>query len=75
MEQFESRVILDGSQTARRRLGAGWGFESRVILDGSQTPLIVSLLCPLFESRVILDGSQTVRRFWTISSSLRVVLF
>ena len=35
--QFESRVILDGSQTQTRRINGGMPFESRVILDGSQT--------------------------------------
>ena len=34
---FESRVILDGSQTRYRGGIFGSGFESRVILDGSQT--------------------------------------
>ena len=34
---FESRVILDGSQTIERTLKMGIKFESRVILDGSQT--------------------------------------
>ena len=34
---FESRVILDGSQTLRIIMLYLGGFESRVILDGSQT--------------------------------------
>ena len=34
---FESRVILDGSQTPQGGLIAIKAFESRVILDGSQT--------------------------------------
>ena len=35
--RFESRVILDGSQTELRLFPEKWWFESRVILDGSQT--------------------------------------
>ena len=35
--RFESRVILDGSQTSEVVNQAGDAFESRVILDGSQT--------------------------------------
>ena len=35
--QFESRVILDGSQTRCLVWRLRSGFESRVILDGSQT--------------------------------------
>ena len=34
---FESRVILDGSQTCDNENPKRDGFESRVILDGSQT--------------------------------------
>ena len=34
---FESRVILDGSQTHRYASSTWIPFESRVILDGSQT--------------------------------------
>ena len=34
---FESRVILDGSQTDGFQLRWCPAFESRVILDGSQT--------------------------------------
>ena len=34
---FESRVVLDGSQTLQVRRRDGSVFESRVILDGSQT--------------------------------------
>ena len=57
---FESRVILDGSQTYPRLCMRELKFESRVILDGSQTPA-ASFISPVrFESRVILDGSQTV---------------
>ena len=39
IRQFESRVILDGSQTEMAGCLAVCGFESRVILDGSQTAL------------------------------------
>ena len=56
---FESRVILDGSQTSAGRYNGVHTFESRVILDGSQTPSTGRSLGTLFESRVILDGSQT----------------
>ena len=35
--RFESRVILDGSQTHMRLSWMAGSFESRVILDGSQT--------------------------------------
>ena len=34
---FESRVILDGSQTDYQNIAETQRFESRVILDGSQT--------------------------------------
>ena len=34
---FESRVILDGSQTVFMLVASMVMFESRVILDGSQT--------------------------------------
>ena len=57
--EFESRVILDGSQTNDQ---SGWNqttFESRVILDGSQTYYEGAITTTMFESRVILDGSQT----------------
>ena len=36
---FESRVILDGSQTLLWEVDVVCAFESRVILDGSQTIL------------------------------------
>ena len=36
---FESRVILDGSQTSVSSRSFSAVFESRVILDGSQTTL------------------------------------
>ena len=41
---FESRVILDGSQTSSRRAKLALPFESRVILDGSQTMTAKKLL-------------------------------
>ena len=34
---FESRVVLDGSQTGGGGRWSGLVFESRVVLDGSQT--------------------------------------
>ena len=58
---FESRVILDGSQTAVYLQRTQSMFESRVILDGSQTGLQDFTANRLFESRVILDESQTHR--------------
>ena len=58
-DQFESRVILDGSQTHLFLSLQTAMFESRVILDGSQTALIMDGWFREFESRVILDGSQT----------------
>ena len=57
--RFESRVILDGSQTTAERMIASRQFESRVILDGSQTLPRQPASEARFESRVILDGSQT----------------
>ena len=59
---FESRVILDGSQTSRSVFVDASEFESRVILDGSQTAVFVVQTFLRFESRVILDGSQTEQR-------------
>ena len=56
---FESRVILDGSQTSILAVIGFLSFESRVILDGSQTCSRHCTYPQLFESRVILDGSQT----------------
>ena len=61
MGVFESRVILDGSQTLEVVNQAGDAFESRVILDGSQTKVGGVFARGVFESRVILDGSQTAR--------------
>ena len=57
--RFESRVILDGSQTSECVVKRLTSFESRVILDGSQTSFIFIKPISEFESRVILDGSQT----------------
>ena len=57
--RFESRVILDGSQTPTFMVFLTLQFESRVILDGSQTLSVFSQRSSRFESRVILDGSQT----------------
>ena len=34
---FESRVVLDGTQTDERHSGQYPAFESRVVLDGTQT--------------------------------------
>ena len=58
---FESRVILDGSQTVTAAMSDKLMFESRVILDGSQTRETYNLPETTFESRVVLDGSQTAR--------------
>ena len=60
-ELFESRVVLDGSQTPIWALAQHHGFESRVVLDGSQTKDHVLYWYREFESRVVLDGSQTIR--------------
>ena len=57
--EFESRVILDGSQTTMPAVTCVIWFESRVILDGSQTYVGGDVTLTKFESRVILDGSQT----------------
>ncbi len=58
--EFESRVILDGSQTYSFVHTKPSRFESRVILDGSQTGFNIVAQAGRFESRVILDGSQTL---------------
>ena len=58
--KFESRVILDGSQTTLLTFIYLSLFESRVILDGSQTRVQRREHAIRFESRVILDGSQTL---------------
>ena len=60
--RFESRVVLDESQTTVLRHTCNSPFESRVILDGSQTIQAFTPGCTLFESRVVLDGSQTRKR-------------
>ena len=72
---FESRVILDGSQTMLKLFPICDLFESRVILDGSQTLLNVKEEPDEFESRVILDGSQTWMKTTPANQGLRVVLF
>ena len=56
---FESRVVLDESQTQRVVSMPFYKFESRVVLDESQTLPALSPATLKFESRVILDGSQT----------------
>ena len=72
---FESRVVLDGSQTIIIVSVAAAVFESRVVLDGSQTGGHGSTHVDLFESRVVLDGSQTEPPPETGEEGLRVVLF
>ena len=57
--EFESCVVLDGSQTIADPNNKSTKFESCVVLDGSQTLLKRKLDCLLFESCVVLDGSQT----------------
>ena len=42
---FESRVVLDGSQTGRPRNTYDLQFESRVVLDGSQTAVAFGWPC------------------------------
>ena len=72
---FESRAVLDGSQTVFRGGPAQVQFESRAVLDGSQTPLSLTSAHLLFESRAVLDGSQTGRTRKRPCRGLRVVLF
>ena len=57
--RFESRVVLDGSQTRGLPFFVSSSFESRVVLDGSQTASATGSRSWWFESRVVLDGSQT----------------
>ena len=59
--EFESCVVLDGSQTLRFILLLKLSFESCVVLDGSQTLPVFIISVLLFESCVVLDGSQTER--------------
>ena len=59
LHQFESRVVLDGSQTVACEESQEVWFESRVVLDGSQTSISAIPEIKRFESRVVLDGSQT----------------
>ena len=75
VSSFESRVILDGSQTVGAQWIAGNLFESRVILDGSQTRFRNIRAFCVFESRVILDESQTGGRGTPYIVGLRVMLF
>ena len=56
---FESRVVLDESQTVTVRVISSRSFESRVVLDESQTYIDAERITELFESRVVLDESQT----------------
>ena len=56
--RFESRVILDGSQTSPPFPGHRFSFESRVILDGSQTWVVQQQSAIWFESRVTLVKAQ-----------------
>ena len=56
--RFESRVVLDGSQTVIFIDVGGCVFESRVILDGSQTDVLVGEYLRVFESRVTLVKAQ-----------------
>ena len=72
---FESRVVLDGSQTTVSSSGPASPFESRVVLDGSQTITVDTRMQPLFESRVALDGSQIGSLTSCQIGRLRVVLF
>ena len=72
---FESRVVLDGSQTCAKDEKAANSFESRVVLDGSQTEEAIEAMSWEFESRVVLDGSQTSLSPGLSSIGLRVVLF
>ena len=59
MFQFESCVVLDGSQTGALPQPPRSLFESCVVLDGSQTQGGQTLMITSFESCVVLDGSQT----------------
>ena len=72
---FESRVVLDGSQTQNHPFLSCPSFESRVVLDGSQTWASAKVRPIAFESRVVLDGSQTDQEQRKSIGGLRVVLF
>ena len=56
---FESRAVLDGSQTTAAMRFTNPVFESRAVLDGSQTHRLSTPPPHQFESRAVLDGSQT----------------
>ena len=56
--RFESRVVLDGSQTSQVVSQYGKEFESRVVLDGSQTGNLCLFSDDEFESRVTLVKVQ-----------------
>ena len=58
--QFESRAVLDGSQTGPGEAGGLRVFESRAVLDGSQTLSHLERRRHGFESRAVLAGSQTL---------------
>ena len=73
--RFESRVVLDGSQTTISFSLTKQMFESRVVLDGSQTEPCAAPPGVWFESRVVLDGSQTPGGPGADQCGLRVVLF
>ena len=60
-EMFESRAVLDGSQTPVALAPWRQSFESRAVLDGSQTGSESQRRPGWFESRAVLDGSQTER--------------
>ena len=55
---FESRVVLDGSQTNKDQKFSGDTFESRVVFDGSQTVFPLLGLVARFESRVTLSENR-----------------
>ena len=59
--EFESCVVLDGSQTGISNNFYSITFESCVVLDGSQTLLEGLINGSMFESCVVLDGSQTIK--------------
>ena len=54
--EFESRAVLDGSQTAQGYQLVHLQFESRAVLDGSQTGAYSRTHSTRFESRAVLVG-------------------
>ena len=54
--EFESRAVLDGSQTYSSHLPPHSSFESRAVLDGSQTIRMKKRGKAEFESRAVLDN-------------------